>query len=233
MKLKESLSEASGEGRCRLGNSSFGSCKLSSKSGKEVILSLFRCKDRYRRKYSECICGKEDYILSCRCGRNRTYNVLNMIDRIRYTGILGNALICEINLTSFIYGYVLKKSISLDCVVDIRLRILVKVDNLSVASTFEVEYAVVIPTMLVITNQETLRICGKCCLTCSGKTKEDCGVLTVLICICGAVHRSNTLKRKVIVHHGEHTLLHFSAVPCVDDYLLTAGNVECYTCFRV
>ena len=34
----------------------------------------------------------------------------------------------------------------------------VKVDNFSVASAFEVEYAVVIPAMLVITDQKTLRI---------------------------------------------------------------------------
>ena len=41
-----------------------------------------------------------------------------MVDRIRYTSILGNALIVEINLAVSINGYVLKQSISLDCVVD-------------------------------------------------------------------------------------------------------------------
>ena len=80
-----------------------------------------------------------------------------MVDRIRYTSILGNALIVEINLAVSINGYVLKQSISLDCVVDVGFGILVQVDNLSVASTFEVEYAVVIPTVLVITDQQTLR----------------------------------------------------------------------------
>ena len=90
-----------------------------------------------------------------------------MVDRIRYTSILGNALIVEINLAVSINGYVLKQSISLDCVVDVGLGILVQVDNLSVASTFEVEYAVVIPAVLVISDKKTLRICRKCCLTCS------------------------------------------------------------------
>ena len=156
-----------------------------------------------------------------------------MVDRIRYTSILGNALIVEINLAVSINGYVLKQSISLDCVVDVGLGILVQVDNLSVASTFEVEYAVVIPAVLVITDQQTLRIGRQGCLTGSGQTEEDCGVLTVHIGVCGAVHGSNALQRQVVVHHGEHTLLHLSAVPCVNNNLLTAGDIKCYTSLGV
>lgn len=93
-----------------------------------------------------------------------------MIDWVRNTSVLGNALVCEIDLAVCIYSYVLKKSISSDCVVDIWLRILIQVDNLSIASTFEVENAVVIPAVLIITDQETLRICRKCSLSCSSPT---------------------------------------------------------------
>ncbi len=95
-----------------------------------------------------------------------------MVDRIRYTSVLCYALVSEVDLAFSIKCNVLKKSVSLDCIVDIRLRIFVKVDNLSVASALEVEYSVVIPAVLVITDQKTLRICGKCCLTCSGKPKK-------------------------------------------------------------
>ena len=84
-----------------------------------------------------------------------------MVDRIRNTGILGNALIVKINLAVCINRYVLKKSVSLDCIVDIRLRLLIKSDNLGIASTLEVEYAVVIPTVLIITDQKSLGIGGK------------------------------------------------------------------------
>ena len=87
--------------------------------------------------------------------------------------------------------------------------------------------------MLVITDQKTLRICGKCCLTCSGKTEEDCCVLSVKVCVCRAVHGSDALQRQIVVHHGEHTFLHLSAVPCINDNLLTACNVEHYSCLRV
>ncbi len=40
------------------------------------------------------------------------------------------------------------------------------------------------------------------------------------------MHRSDALERKVIVHHGEHALLHLAAVPGVEDDLLLAGHVE-------
>ena len=39
-----------------------------------------------------------------------------------------------------------------------------QVDNISIAYTLEVDYTVVIPAVLVITDQKTLRVCGKCCL---------------------------------------------------------------------
>ena len=102
-----------------------------------------------------------------------------MVDRVRYTGILGYALVCEINLAFCVKGYVLKQCVSLDCVVDIRLGILVEVDNLCVAAALEVEYAVVVPAMLVITDEETLRVGRKSGLSGTGQTEEDSGILTV------------------------------------------------------
>ena len=90
-----------------------------------------------------------------------------MVNWIRYTSVFCNALISKINLTISIKCYILKKSVTLDCIVDIRFRIFIKVDNLSIASTFKVEYTVIIPAVFIITDEETLRICRKCCLTCT------------------------------------------------------------------
>ena len=112
MQLQECLAEASGEGRCRLCDSALCTSKLCCESRQEVVLCLILCQDRYRRKYSECVCRQEDYVLSCRCRRYRAYDVLNVVDRIRYTGILGYALISEIDLAFCIQSNVLKKSIS-------------------------------------------------------------------------------------------------------------------------
>ena len=90
-----------------------------------------------------------------------------MVDRVRYTGVLSHALVSEVDLACSIYSHVLEKCIPLDGVVDIRLAFLVEVDDLCIASAFIVEYAVVIPAVLVITDEESLRICRKSGLSCS------------------------------------------------------------------
>ena len=55
-----------------------------------------------------------------------------MVDRIRYTCILCYALVSEINFALCIQTNVLKQSVTFDCIVDIWLRLFVKVDNLRV-----------------------------------------------------------------------------------------------------
>ena len=57
----------------------------------------------------------------------------------------------------FVQSNVLKQSVTFDCIVDIRFGFFVQVDNFCIASAFEVEYAVVIPAVLVITDQKTFR----------------------------------------------------------------------------
>ena len=108
MQLQESLSETCGESRGRLGNSTLGTSKFCCETRQEVVLGLLRSQNRYRRQYAECICGQEDNVLSCRCRRYRADNVLNVVDRIGYTSVLGNALIIEINLAVCIQSYVLQ-----------------------------------------------------------------------------------------------------------------------------
>ena len=89
----------------------------------------------------------------------------------------------EVNMSLCVQRNVLKKRVSLDCIVDVRLRLFVKVDNLRVASTLKVEYSVVILAVLVVSDEKSLRICGQRCLACSGKSEEDSCVLAVHICI--------------------------------------------------
>ena len=98
-----------------------------------------------------------------------------------------HALVSEVDLALSIKCYVLKKSVSLDRIVDVRLRLFVKVDNLSVASTLEVEYSVVIPAVLVITDEKTFRVGRKGSLAGSGKSEEDSGVLAVQVGVGRAV----------------------------------------------
>ena len=136
MQFQESLAEASGECRCRLCDTTLCTSQFCCESGQEVVLCLLWCQDRYWRQYAECVCGQEDNFLSCRSCGYRTNDVLDMINRIRYTGIFCNALIIKVDLSVFIYCNVLKKSVTFDRIVDIRLRIFVQVDNLCIAAPF-------------------------------------------------------------------------------------------------
>ena len=179
MQFKESLSEACGECRCRFCNTTFCTSQFSCKTRQEVVLCLFRCQNGNRRKYAECIRRKEDNFLSSRSRGNRTYNVVNMINRIGNTGIFCYALIVKINLSVFIQCNIFQKCVTFDCIIDIRFGFFIQVNNLCIASAFKVKYTVIIPAVFVITNKETFRVCGKCCLTCTGKTEEDSGILAV------------------------------------------------------
>ena len=107
MQFQECLAEASGESRSRFCNSTFCTSQFSCETRQEVILCLSFCQDRYRRQYAECICGQEDYVLSCRSCGNRANDFFNMIDRVRYTGVLCYALISEVDFSVLIQSNVL------------------------------------------------------------------------------------------------------------------------------
>ena len=79
--------------------------------------------------------------------------------------------------------------------------------------------------MLVVTDQLTLRVGRQRGLAGSRQTEED-GRFTLLVRVGRAVHRSHALQRKQVVHVGEHTLLHLTAVPGVDDHLHLLREVE-------
>ncbi len=81
-----------------------------------------------------------------------------MVDRIAYAGVLGNALVGEVDFAVFVNSNVLKKSVAADSVEDIGFAVLVKVDNLRVAAALVVEHTVVVPAVFVITDKETFRV---------------------------------------------------------------------------
>ena len=55
VQLQESLTEASGECRCRFGDAALCTGQLGCEAGEEVILGLLCTQDRYRRQYAECV----------------------------------------------------------------------------------------------------------------------------------------------------------------------------------
>ena len=149
-----------------------------------------------------------------------------MLNRIGNTGVLGHALVIEIDLAVLVDGHVLEQRVALDGVIDIGLGFFIQTDDLCIAAALKVEDAVVVPTVLVVADQQALGVSGEGGLTGAGQTEEDSGVLAFHIGVGGAVHGSDALQGQVVVHHGEHTLLHLAAVPGVQDDLLTGGDVE-------
>ena len=131
VEFEERLSEASRESRSRFGNSSFRSGKFSRKSAEEVVLSLLGSKNGYRGKYAESVCRKENNVLCRRCAGNRTYDVFNMVNRVRNTGIFGYALVRKVDFAVFVESYVFEKRVASDSVVDVRFGIFVEVDYLA------------------------------------------------------------------------------------------------------
>ena len=226
VQLQESLAEASGEGGSGLGDAALGASQLGGEAGQEVVLGLLGAQDRDGRQNAECVSRQEDDILCSRCRRDGADDVLDVVDGVGHTGVLGDRLVSEVDVALSIQSDVLQQSVALDGVVDIRLGVLIQVDDLCVAAALEVEHAVVIPAVLVIADQQTLGIGGQGGLAGAGQTEEDGSVLALHIGVGGAVHGSNALQRQEVVHHGEHALLHLAAVPGVDDDLLLAGDVE-------
>ena len=81
-----------------------------------------------------------------------------MVDGVAHAGVLGHALVGEVDLAVLVNCHVLKKSVTTDSVVDIGLAIFVEVDNLGIASALVVEHAVVVPAVLVVADEKTLGI---------------------------------------------------------------------------
>ena len=81
-----------------------------------------------------------------------------MLDGVGDAGVLGHALVLEVDLAPGIHGDILQQSVALDGVVDVGLAFLVEVDDLGIAAAFEVEHALIVPAVLVVTNQQTLRV---------------------------------------------------------------------------
>ena len=226
MEFKEGLSEASGESGGRLGYAALCTCKFGSEAGEEVVLGLFGSEDADGRQYAESVGREEDDVLGSRTGRNGAHNLLYMVDRIGNAGVLGNGLVCEINLAVLVHGNVLEECITADSVVDVGFGLFVKVNDFGVASAFEVEYTFIVPAVFVIADEQTFGVGREGGLTRTAQSEEDGGVLAVHIGVGGAVHRSDAFEGEVVVLHREHTFLHLAAVPRIDDDLFAGSGVE-------
>ena len=229
MQLEEGLAEAGGEGRGRLGDAALRAGELGGEAGEEVILRLLGREDAHGRQDAERVGGEEDHVVGGGAGGlavDLLDDLFDVLDRVAHAGVLGDGLVGKVDLAFRVQRDVLEERVALDGVVDIGLGLGVEVDDLGVAAALEVEHALIVPAVLVVADQQALRVGGEGGLAGAGEAEEDGGVLALHVGVGGAVHRGDALQGQIVVHHGEHALLHLAAVPGVEDDLLAAGDVE-------
>ena len=179
MQLQEGLAEACREGGGGLGYAALGARKLCGEAGQEVVLGLLGREDGNGGQNAECVRGKEDDVLCRGSCAHGAHDVLDVVDGVRNSGVLGDGLIIKVDLAVCVDGHVLEQSVALYRIVDIGLGLLVEVYDLRVAAALEVENAVIVPAVLVVADEKALGIGGKGGLAGTGQAEEDGGVLAV------------------------------------------------------
>ncbi len=94
---------------------------------------------------------------------------------------------------------------------DQRLQVFAEVDGLGVAAAFEIEDAVVAPTVLVVADQRPLRVGGEGGLAGAGEAEEQ-GHVAPLADVGRAVHGKHALERQEEVEHGEDRFLDLAGI---------------------
>lgn len=95
-----------------------------------------------------------------------------MVDRVGDAGVLGLRTVIKIDGAVSPYHDVFQQRIAADRVIDIRLVGFRQLNGLRVAAAFEVKYAVIIPSVLVIANQAAFRVGGEGGFTGAGEAEE-------------------------------------------------------------
>ena len=121
MQFKESLSEASREGGGGLSDATLRTSQLSGEAAEEVVLCLLAVEDAYWRQYAKGVGTQEDYLLGGRTLAGRALDILDVVDGVTYAGVLGDALVGEVNLAVLVHGHVLEQCVAADGVVDVGL----------------------------------------------------------------------------------------------------------------
>ena len=113
-------------------------------TGQEMVTSLLRSQLTHRREHAERIASEHDDVLWLTLDGARNASVGNELDGVRATSILGDADIIVIGFTrSDVVDDVLEDGTETDGIVDLGLLLGGKVNALGVASTLDVENAVV------------------------------------------------------------------------------------------
>ena len=89
---------------------------------------------------------------------HRLDDIVDMRQRIGDAGVFGFAAVGIIHAAVSAHYHVFQQRIAADGAINLRLRLRIEIDGLSVAAAFEVKHAVIVPAVLIIADQLTMRI---------------------------------------------------------------------------
>lgn len=230
---KEGLGEARGEGSLGLGDTVLSTGHLGGVTGDEVEHCLLSGELRNGGKDTTSIASQKDDVCGVVFGEARNLGVLNVLDGVGATSVLGQGSVVVVdNTSSGVEDDVLKDGTELDSVENIGFFLSGKTNALGVATTLDVEDTPVGPAVLIITNQSTLGVSGKSGLASTRKTKENSDI-TVLALVGRRVESQDiVLDRHLVEEDGEDTLLHFSGVFGTQNDHFLLGEVDSDGCSR-
>ncbi len=179
-----------------------------------------------RRHDAEGVGGQEDDVLRM-TGTARARGVRDEVERIGRAGVLGlGAVVIVGHARDRIEHHVLQHGAeAVGGVPDHRLGFLAELDALGVAAALEIEDAVRTPAVLVVADQDAVRVGGQRGLAGAGEAEEQ-RALAVLADVGRAVHRHDVLRRQIEVERGEHRLLHLAGIGRAADQHDLAGEID-------
>lgn len=243
---KEGLSEARGEGGLGLGDTVFGAGHLGGVTGDEVEHGLLGVELGDWWENTTSITGEEDDVSGVAGGDARNLGILNVLNGVSATSVLGEGRVVVVDLTGLgVEDDVLKNGTEADGTVNIGLLLGGETNALGVATTLNVEDTLVGPAVLVVTDKGTLGVGGESGLASTGETEED-GDITALALVCGGVESKDVVLDGHLVEENSEDLIidqismtqchhcvldtnsffHFSSVFGTKDNHLLLGEVE-------
>ncbi len=130
---------------------------------------------------------------------HRLDDIVDMRQRIGDAGVFGFAAVGIIHAAVSAHYHVFQQRIAADGAINLRLRLRIEIDGLSVAAAFEVKHAVIVPTVLIIADQLTMRIGRQGGFPGPGEAEEQRHV-PCFATVGRAVHRRDAFLRQQVVH---------------------------------
>jgi len=164
---------AGGEGGDGLEDAVFSSGGLGGVAGKEVVGSLLRGELGDGREDTKGIASEHDDVAGLAVYETGDLSVGDELDGVGAASVFGDADIVVVgNTGDGVVDDVLEDGTEADGVEDFRLLLGRQVDRLGVASTFDVEDALIRPDVLIVTNEESVGVRGEGGLSGTRETEE-------------------------------------------------------------